>query len=74
MVLFLALPRRDTEPMAHALMRRFGGFADAVAAPPAELKAVQGLGGAGAAALKAVEAAALRLARVAAGERPVLNN
>jgi DNA repair protein RadC len=74
MVLFLALPRRDTEPMAHALMRRFGGFADAIAAPPAELKAVQGLGGAGAAALKAVEAAALRLARVAAGERPVLNN
>ena len=74
MVLLLALPRRDNEPMAHALIRRFGGFADAIAAPSAELEAVQGLGGAGAAALKAVEAAAPRLTRVASGERPVLNN
>jgi DNA repair protein RadC len=55
-------------------MRRFGGFADAIAAPPAHLDAVPGLGEAGMAALKAVEAAALRLARSAALERPVLNN
>ncbi len=67
MVLFHALPRRDTKPMAQALMRRFGGFAPAVSAPPAELGAVTGLGEAGAAALKAVQAAALRLARAEAG-------
>ena len=72
--LFLAPPRRDTKPMAHALMRRFGGFADAIAAPPAELDAVPGLGEAGVAALKAVEAAALRLSNAAAAERPTLNN
>jgi DNA repair protein RadC len=72
-VLFLALPRRDTKPMAHALMRRFGGFADAIAAPPVELGAVPGLGEAGVAVLKAVEAAAVRLRAVAA-ERPVLSN
>jgi DNA repair protein RadC len=73
-VLFLALPRRDTKPMAHALMRRFGGFADAIAAPAAELDAVPGLGNSGVAALKAVEAAALRLAGAGALGRPVLNN
>ena len=72
-VLFLALPRRDTKPIAHALMRRFGGLADAVAAPAAELDAVPGLGGSGVAALKAVEAAVLRLSKAAAAERPVLN-
>jgi DNA repair protein RadC len=63
MVLFLALPRRDTKPLARALLARFGSFADAVAAPPAELRAVEGLGEAGMAALKTVQAAALRLAR-----------
>jgi DNA repair protein RadC len=72
-VLFLALPRRDTRPIAHALIRRFGGFADAVAAPADELDAVPGLGGSGVAALKAVQAAALRLAGAEAMERPVLN-
>ena len=73
MVLFLALPRRETKPMAHALMRRFGGFADAVAEPAGELDAVPGLGDAGVAALKAVEAAALRLTRAAGSGRPVLD-
>ncbi len=73
-VLFLALPRRDTKPIAHALMHRFGGFAGAIAAPPAELGAVPGLGEAGMAALKAVQAAALRLAKAEVMDRPVLNN
>ena len=31
MVLFLALPRRDTKPIARALLARFGSFANAVA-------------------------------------------
>ena len=33
MVLFLALPRRDTKPIAKALLTRFGSFAAAIAAP-----------------------------------------
>src|SRR5690349_20918365 len=52
MVLFLALPRRDTKPIARALLARFGGFAGAIAAPLPELQTVEGLGEAGAAALK----------------------
>ena len=63
MVLFLALPRRDTMPIAGALLDRFGSFAAAVAAPVNQLRGVEGLGEAGAAALKTIEAAVLRLAR-----------
>lgn len=74
MVLFLALPRRDTKPVARALLARFGSFANALAAPAIELRAVEGLGEAGCAALKTVQAAALRLARAEVMERPVLNN
>ncbi|MBW8270386.1 DNA repair protein RadC [Caldovatus sp. SYSU G05006] len=74
MVLFLALPRRDTKPIARALLARFGSFANAIAAPPSELRAIAGLGEAGIAALKTVQAAALRLARAEVLDRPVLNN
>jgi DNA repair protein RadC len=74
MVLFLALPRRDTKPIARALMGRFGSFAAAIAAPLVELRRTEGLGEAGAAALKTVQAAALRLVRAEVMHRPVLNN
>lgn len=74
MVLFLALPRRDTKPIARALLARFGSFAGALAAPLNELRAIEGLGEAGAAALRTVQAAALRLARAEVMDRPVLNN
>jgi DNA repair protein RadC len=74
MVLFLALPRRDTKPVARILMERFGSFAAAIAAPLPDLVAIEGIGEAGAAALKTVQAAALRLARAEVLERPVLSN
>ena len=74
MVLFLALPRRDTKPIARLLLARFGSFARAVAAPLADLRRIEGLGEAGAAALKTVQAAALRLARAEVLNRPVLAN
>lgn len=74
MVLFLALPRRDTKPIARALITRFGSFANALAAPLSDLREVEGLGEAGAAALRIVQGAALRLARAEVMDRPVLNN
>jgi DNA repair protein RadC len=74
LLLFLALPRRDTKPIARALLDRFGSFANAIAAPLNDLRAVEGMGEAGAAALKTVQAAALRLARAEVIDRPVLNN
>jgi DNA repair protein RadC len=72
MVLFLALPRKDTKPVARLLLDRFGSFAAAISAVPAELLAVEGVGEAGAAALKLVQGASLRLLRDAVREQPVL--
>ncbi len=74
MVLFLALPRRDTKPIARALLGRFGSFANAVAAPVGDLRGVEGLGDAGVAALKTIQAAALRLVRADIQDRPLLSS
>jgi DNA repair protein RadC len=74
MLLFIALPRRDTKPIARDLIGRFGGFAEALAAPPPALMEVEGMGEAGAAALKAVQAAALRMMVAELRAAPLLNN
>ena len=74
MMLFLALPRRDTKPIARALLTRFGTFANAVSAPVPDLRRIEGLGDAGIAALKTIQAAALRLSRSEVLDRPVLDN
>ena len=74
MVLFLALPRRDTKPIARALLTRFGSFAAAISAPVPDLRGVEGLGDAGAAALKLVQAGAHRLLRGELRDQPVLND
>jgi DNA repair protein RadC len=78
LVLFIAQPRCDTKAIARALLDRFGGFADAISADPASLQKVDGIGLAGAAALKTVHAAAARLLeKRASGERrdaPILSN
>ncbi|EHM00882.1 DNA repair protein RadC [Acetobacteraceae bacterium AT-5844] len=74
MQLFLALPRRDTKPIARALLARFGSFGNAISARPEELRQIEGLGEAGIAALKTVQAAALRLMREEVLDRPLLDN
>jgi DNA repair protein RadC len=74
MVLFLALPRRDTKPVARALLSRFGSFAGAISASVPDLLAVEGLGESGVAGLKIVQAAAQRLAKAEVLYRPVLSN
>jgi DNA repair protein RadC len=74
MLLFLALPRRDTKPIARLLLARFGSFANAIAAPLAELRGIEGLGEAGIAALKLTQAAAIRLSRAEILDRPVISN
>ena len=74
LVLFLALPRRDTKPIAKALIARFGSFANAIAAPLNDLRSVEGMGEAGSAALKTVQAAAVRLMRSEVQGSPVLSN
>jgi DNA repair protein RadC len=74
MILFIALPRRDTKPIARALLARFRDFPGVIAAPPNELRDVDGLSEAGMAALKLVQAAALRLMQKTLLDRPILND
>jgi DNA repair protein RadC len=74
LTLFAAIPRRDTKPMAKALLARFGSFAEVIAAPRARLLEVKGVGEAVASHLKIVEAAAQRLAKTRVIGRPALSS
>lgn len=74
LLLFLAQPRIDTKPLAKALIARFGTFANAIAAEPAALMDVEGVGETTVAALKTVQAAAIRLAREDATGRHALSS
>jgi DNA repair protein RadC len=72
LILFRAVPRRDTKPLAKAILAQFGTFAEALNAPEERLKEVPGLGEAALTEIKLVRAAALRLVRGEVLERPVL--
>ena len=74
LVLFAALPRRDTKPLAKALLARFGSFAEVIAAGPERLMEVEGVGDAVVSQLKIVEAAAQRLAQGKVIKRPALSS
>jgi DNA repair protein RadC len=73
-VLFAGFARGDTQPLAKGLIKRFGGFAEALSADPDDLVQVPGLGVAGTAALKTVREAALRLMKAELRERPVIGS
>ncbi|USQ73510.1 RadC family protein [Roseomonas sp. TAS13] len=74
LLLFAALPRGDTKPLAKTLLARFGSFARAITAPEAELRAIPGVGDAVLASLRLARAAALRLLAQEARQGPVLDN
>jgi DNA repair protein RadC len=63
MALFPALPRRDTKPLAKALLKKFGSFAEVVHAPVARLREVEGIGEASVNQIKLLAAAATRVAK-----------
>jgi DNA repair protein RadC len=63
LILFRAIPRRDVKALAKDLLKKFGSFADVVAAPVARLKELDGVSEGVAAELKIVEASARRFAR-----------
>lgn len=44
LMLFYAIPRKDTKPLARALLQRFGGFRQVLEATAEELKTVEGVG------------------------------
>lgn len=64
LLLFMAVPRRDTKQIAKNLLKEFdGNFADLIAAPPERLRKIGGISENTVIALKVVEAAAQRLAQ-----------
>ncbi len=74
LILFSALPRVDTKPMAKALLERFGSFAAVISADPRRLEEIKGLGRAGVVCLKAVQAAALAFMRDDIMDQPILSS
>ena len=74
LILFLAHPRIDVKPLAKALLAHFGSFAATIGAEPRALLEIEGVGETTIAALKTVQAAAVRLAREEAAERPVISS
>lgn len=44
LLLFYCIPRKDTNPIAHDLISRFGSFAQVLDAPVSELQKVEGIG------------------------------
>jgi DNA repair protein RadC len=73
-LLALAIPRRDTKPLAKKLIREFGSCGALLAADAATIARVGDIGEGAVAALKVAQAAALRLLEETIRERPVLGS
>ena len=71
-LLALAIPRRDTKPLAKALLREFGGIGRLMTADWAQIARVPGMGDTSIAAIKIVQATALRMLRNEVAAQPVL--
>ncbi|MCE7797022.1 DNA repair protein RadC [Sphingobium sufflavum] len=73
-LLALAIPRRDTKPLAKTLIGRFGTLGDVLTADWSALNRVDGMGDTSIAAVKIVQAATLRMLKQQVQDRPVLSS
>ncbi|MDI6835656.1 MAG: DNA repair protein RadC [Rhizobiaceae bacterium] len=74
LLLFRLIPRRDTKPIAKALIGRFGTLAGVLGAPPALLQEVKGIGETVALDLKLIATTAQRMLKSELKERHVLSS
>jgi len=74
LLLFRIVPRRDTKPLAKALLARFGDFAAVLAAPAARIAEVEGAGPTVALELKITQAVMERAAKAELKRRPVISS
>jgi DNA repair protein RadC len=74
LMLFRTIPRRDTKPLAKALLARFGDLAGVLAAPPARIAEVDGAGASVAQDLKIAHALLARAQRAEIQQRPVVSS
>ncbi len=73
LILFRAIPRQDTKPIAKAIIEKFGSFAEAMSASEQRLMEVDGVGPAVALEIRLVREAALRLTQRNLMKRPLLS-
>ena len=74
LLLYYAIPRRDTNPIAHALMERYGSLPAVFAAPMEDLKRTEGIGESAAVLLHLVPQVCRRARLAQVGEDQVLNS
>ena len=74
LLLFSAIPRQDTKPFAKRLIERFGSYEEVFAAPPHQLREIFPKNDMAIAVLKAVEAAAVRMARKQVLKKPLITS
>jgi DNA repair protein RadC len=74
MLLFRVIPRRDTKPLAKALIERFGDLGAVLGAPAQRIAEVSGAGEAVAQELKLVAAVLARAARGAFTQKPIIGS
>lgn len=73
-LLALAIPRRDTKPLAKRLIGEFGGFGALLSAEPEALARIGGLSEGAIAALMIAKASAVRLLSDEIRDKPILSN
>ena len=74
LLLYYAIPRRDTNPLAHALMERYGSLAAVLSAPVEDLQKVEGIGESAAILLSLVPRLYLRARLAEAQQEQILNS
>lgn len=73
-LLALAIPRRDTKPLAKALLREFGSLGRLIGADPQSLRRIPGMGDGAVAALRIVQATSLRMLKGEFADKPLLSS
>ena len=73
LLLYYAIPRRDVNPVAHALMERYGSLSAVLAAPVEDLKNVEGIGESAAVLLSLVPKIAKKARLADASQETVLS-
>jgi DNA repair protein RadC len=74
MVLFTVRPQGDVKPLAKALIKTFGSFAEAINAPEARLREVDGVGDRTVTEFKLIAAAASRITKGQLKSRTLLSS
>lgn len=74
LILFMAIPRKDTKPLAKALLAQFGSLPALLNAPISQLTQINGVSDNTAIAIKSIHAAATRMMKQEFMQMPILNS